>query len=108
MYDYAGQDPINSFDLEGTRKTHRAGISQGTRVTRRASHVVTQNHDGAPGHLRIAVRNVDCTPDEGCSADSLSKVSSRKETAVSQLSIYGYRPKMRRGHIRRRSSTIIQ
>jgi RHS repeat-associated protein len=73
-YDYANQDPINQFDLDGTcARIHRAGrfICAGARVTRAVTHA---NHH----HILPIVLHCNCTRTKGVleqAADTVSKWS---------------------------------
>jgi RHS repeat-associated protein len=62
-YDYASADPINSYDLEGTRRQRRSFAR--TRVPHTRSRTVHGNY----GHLRVHFKTTSCTPHEGCTAN---------------------------------------
>jgi RHS repeat-associated protein len=60
-YDYAEADPINNYDLEGTR-TRRRSRAQSAQSQARVQH-------GRYGHLRVHYNTTSCTSHEGCEAN---------------------------------------
>lgn len=61
-YDYADADPINNYDLEGTRKRRR------NQSRTRAPRTRSRMQHGRYGHLRVHYKTTGCTPHEGCEA----------------------------------------